>query len=64
MSGISMYMPEPSPHRAEFANDEACRMEHYSPVIQVGGPVKPTRVAPKEKTNAVCFDDLPHTGRV
>jgi len=27
-------------------------------------PVKPTRVVPKEKTDAVCSDDLPYTGRV
>jgi hypothetical protein len=39
---------------------EACRMDRFSTVIRTGA-IKPTRIAPKEKTDAVCSDDLPYT---
>jgi hypothetical protein len=42
---------------------EACRMDRFSTVIQTGA-VKLTRIAPKEKADAVCSDDLPYTRRV
>jgi hypothetical protein len=42
---------------------EGCRIDRFSAVIQTGA-VKPTRIAPKEKTDAVCSDDLPYARRV
>ena len=45
---------------------KVCRMDPLSPVIRIGAE-NPMRLASrreKEKTDAVCPDDLPHTGRV
>src|SRR5580704_11070305 len=45
---------------------KVCRMDPFSPVIQIGAE-NPRRLASrreKEKTDAVCPNDLPHTGRV